>query len=197
MLCNGQSITSSTYTELRNVLGTNTVPDFRQRFPFGAGTGNAQKYEKMQYVWETIPVSDKRFGLNNIIIDFEDIVDTSTGNKTTGYPSYVGTSTTQHRLFDSKRDSLYATLDKTYSFVPDSTIGNVGGEYGHVLTVNEMPAHTHTITMSDGNSSSTYPDNASDDGTSTTATTNSTGGSQAHTNMPPYFTINFIIKYSD
>lgn len=37
LLCDGSTFDTSTFTELANVLGSNTLPDLRNKTPFGAG----------------------------------------------------------------------------------------------------------------------------------------------------------------
>lgn len=90
---------------------------------------------------------------------------------------------------------------------PGFTLGQVGGETAHTLTVSEMPAHSHTP---QGNS--TNPATASsasgnlwgfNDQNTYAPTSNNTamnpaciltaGGSQPHNNMSPYLVLNFII----
>jgi len=72
----------------------------------------------------------------------------------------------------------------------DYEVNSVGGEATHTLTINEIPAHTH---KSNNKDFATY----GGDGTFNVATsggsdwalqeeTASTGGGQAHNNMPPY-----------
>lgn len=83
-------------------------------------------------------------------------------------------------------------------------VGETGGEESHVLTVNEIPSHSHveqiptTVgnrplgTALDGKNPGgttkclkTAPENCSNDG-SPRITTESTGGTKPHNNMPPY-----------
>lgn len=66
--------------------------------------------------------------------------------------------------------------------------GSTGGEAGHKLTVNEMPSHSHGLYASDmtGTSSNAcrYGEYAQ-----RTVQSKSTGGGEAHNNMPPYLAV--------
>lgn len=93
-----------------------------------------------------------------------------------------------------------------------ATLGGKGGEEKHTLTVSEMPAHQHAgndrawhdkqkrngqqwfvgLNHDGGN----WMANAANDGlTNRDTETGTTGGNQPHNNLPPYISLNFIIKY--
>lgn len=84
------------------------------------------------------------------------------------------------------------------------TVGSTGGEETHTLTVEEMPEHSHILpkradVSSDPlGSAPTYDTfNHHDPGTlNNQPQTNSSGNSQPHNNMPPYYTLCYIIKVS-
>ena len=76
------------------------------------------------------------------------------------------------------------------------TAGSTGGEATHKLTVKEMPSHTHTI-EGQKNDSTGYHHKGSqvghpgitEGGNYWSKATTSTGGGQAHNNMPPYLVV--------
>lgn len=124
----------------------------------------------------------------------------------------------------NQNQSLYSLLGTTYggdgrtSFaLPDlrgripfhpgdnMNLGTKGGEQTHSLTVQELPAHTHTMQCIDSLGASATPENnlpaesalgdlqyATDSQPSYGGATTSSGG-QAHENMPPFQVLNFVI----
>lgn len=86
-------------------------------------------------------------------------------------------------------------------------LGSRAGEERHVLTVNEMPSHTHQINASANNASAVSPagnvwavtndKNVYSDPNNIQAmypaALTSAGGSEAHNNMQPYMVINYCI----
>jgi microcystin-dependent protein len=88
-------------------------------------------------------------------------------------------------------------------------LGQQSGETAHTLSIQELPTHTHLVAATANSGSLTTPATntgiaastardkqfSSDPPTALMAasTVSNLGGSQAHPNMPPYLTINFII----
>ena len=66
------------------------------------------------------------------------------------------------------------------------TIGNTFGENKHKLTIEEMPSHTHDITINADDTNGNYPEDAAERaGYFRTAITEATGGDQPHNNIQP------------
>lgn len=85
------------------------------------------------------------------------------------------------------------------------TLGQVGGEQNHTLSISELPTHTH-LPVGSANSPSapgpagnlwatntTNPYSNSANNTMNPACVPNVGGSQPHTNLQPYLVLNFVI----
>ena len=85
------------------------------------------------------------------------------------------------------------------------SLGQVGGETAHTLSLSEMPAHNHLVAASSANADKVDPTAnfwASGAASAYAATPNNAmspasitnvGGSQPHENMAPYLVLNFVI----
>lgn len=81
------------------------------------------------------------------------------------------------------------------------TLGQVGGEENHPLTVNELAPHSHPIGATNGAAASSRPAGRVDAGGGAYADTADAqkqvdppvGGGQPHNNMPPYLGLNYCI----
>lgn len=93
------------------------------------------------------------------------------------------------------------TISNGYNYA----LGSTGGEQTHALTLSEMPAHTHGYSVPNDNANS-YDNVGSANylkNSFSTQQTSLTGGASgatgpssgvAHNNVPPFVSINFIIK---
>ena len=88
------------------------------------------------------------------------------------------------------RDRFIVGTGSSYS------LGNTGGANSVTLTLNQIPAHTHTYERTDvGINVNDRPWPASNnDCDMTNQNTSSAGGGQAHENRPPYYALMFIMK---
>lgn len=66
-------------------------------------------------------------------------------------------------------------------------VRETGGAKTHQLTISELPAHTHNVSMSTSDVDGDFLSEGNNTGISTFTTT-STGGDQAHNNLQPYIT---------
>ena len=67
--------------------------------------------------------------------------------------------------------------------------GSTGGEAAHTLTVDEMPAHSHSVPYMPGRDEGVEWVGQSGTAASLTRNTAINGGGAAHNNMPPYMAV--------
>jgi hypothetical protein len=74
-------------------------------------------------------------------------------------------------------------------------VTGTGGSEKHTLTTSELPAHTHDLSINGLNAqldSTTGNEYGADGNQEESLTTESTGGGEAHNNLPPYFGVYFL-----
>lgn len=106
-----------------------------------------------------------------------------------------------HTFYSPPHTGAFKVPDLRDSFIMGtdilSNLASTGGESSHVLTVAEMPAHTHDYTPPVANvdlESPGAPDILAA-GVGSQVQTTSTGDGNAHNNLPPYQVLFYGIKY--
>jgi len=220
-LCQGQTISRTTYSALFNVIGdtygvgdgstTFHLPDLRSRFPIGAGQStfiSTFANTAVNVSTNEITVSD-----NDSLYNGTAVVLSTTGSAPTGLTAsntyyVIRISATTIQLATNLTNAVAGsaidiagqgtgnhTLTVTYT---NRTLGSIGGEENHALTVAEIPSHTHSYddTYSVQWSSEAFGTPlSSTDEINRIETSGATGGSQIHNIMNPYIVIQFIIKF--
>ena len=75
-----------------------------------------------------------------------------------------------------------------------NTVGQFVGEEEHVLTIDEMPSHSHNATADGGSTNSSGSNFRRESDNTGFLQTQSAGGGQAHNNMQPSMVILMIMK---
>jgi microcystin-dependent protein len=76
-------------------------------------------------------------------------------------------------------------------------IGATGGAQAVTLTIDQIPSHTHQMTLAENGAGSDHQYPAITDNHNVikeTGPTEATGGGQSHNNMPPYMVLAYIVK---
>lgn len=207
--CDGAAVNRTTYaalfTQISTVFGvgdgstTFNVPNEKGRVRMGAGTGGAsvaltgrsgttiQMASKPAWLKTGQAIVLVHSGLTGVVSGSTYYVIDDTGASsvhlaTTKALAVAGTAIAIGGTFSS--GSLTQTLTAR-------TLGALGGEESHGLTIAEIPAHTHTVDRGAAGSGG-----AASPGTGSTVTSSSTGGSApvADNNMQPYIVFNAFIK---
>jgi microcystin-dependent protein len=118
--------------------------------------------------------------------------------------TYGGTGAADFDLPDLRgnfilgKDNMGGSSRNRVTDTEADTVGSEAGSQTHTLTTDEIPAHTHDqYAGSSGGGSDTWMQSFASGQANqviSAENTSSVGGGSAHENMPPYMTMNYIIK---
>jgi microcystin-dependent protein len=216
LLCNGAAVSRTTYADLFAVTSTSygvgdgsttfNVPDLRSSFPVGYG----QKTKAFTFLDAAVNVSTNVITVtsNKFLYTGQAVVLSTSGvlpaglSATTYYIIYVSDTTIKLATSRANADDGTAvditaaagggthTLTLTLT---SRALADEGGEESHTIQTEELASHTHPLydysigsdTVITGDGSGAY---------SSGQNTAATGGDTPHNTMPPFVTVNYIIK---
>lgn len=219
--CDGSAVSRTTYADLFAVLSTTygvgdgsttfNVPNLSGRFPLGyAGTAPTKVFTFSSRSSNTITITGADNHAHNelqtgqaVLYDTTSGVITGLTDNTTYYliriaynqfqlATSVANANAGTAITLSSDGSGTQTFTITYTARP---MGQTGGEEKHALITAELPSHNHGVNwqVSSSGVQSAWTEPAAD-ASATRSTTDNTGGDTPHNNMPPFVTVNFIIK---
>lgn len=219
LLCDGAAVSRTTYSGLFTLIGTTygagdgsttfNVPNLKGRFLLGYSAAAPTKdFTFVSRSSNTITVSNADDVADNelqtgqaVLYDTDGSTITGLTDNTTYY--IIRVAYNQFQLATSRANAVAGTAITLSSngsgnqlfrlTLTARPLGIEGGEEAHALVTNEIPAHTHSYPVDNGSGSfPTLMANRRNDGGSGASA--ATGGSAAHSTMPPYVVVNYIIK---
>ena len=173
----GDVIANITTKKLLVNVGTDTEPVFTDSFvPIGVIRLWAGSIDSIPSGWLRCN------GAQNLIATYPDL-HTVVGDK------FGDADDLKFRVPDFETDSRFAIGAND-----DTEVGEKGGESEHVLTVDEMAAHSHTAVRFDNSIQTELGIHTIQSFNNYFVSTGTVGGNQAHENIPPYVGMIFIIK---
>lgn len=216
LLCNGQAVSRTTYADLFAVTSTSygvgdgsttfNVPDLRSSFPVGYG----QKTKAFTFNDAAVNTGTDVITVtsNKYLYDGKAVVLSTNGTLPTGlsattyYVIYVSDTTIKLATSRANADDGIAvditaaagggthTLTLTLT---SRAMGDEGGEESHTIQTEELASHAHTAPNYSVGSNSVFAEDSSG-APSSGLSTNAAGGDTPHNTMPPFVTVNYIIK---
>ncbi|KPJ66518.1 MAG: hypothetical protein AMJ43_07750 [Coxiella sp. DG_40] len=158
---------------------------------YGNGTLVNNAIDKQKFIFEYIDSSGELGEIKQFALSISNAVTKST-LQSRGWAICDGTTPESQGVSDATITTTPNLEEKFIRMSSDETSGNTGGEATHTLTIAEMPAHTHEVDCSVF--AGTAADARCGGENGETFSTNSTGGGEAHNNLPPYYELVYFIK---
>lgn len=218
LLCDGTAVSRTTYASLFAITSTSygvgdgsttfNLPNLSSRFPLGySAEAPTKTFTFSSRTTNTITVTGVSSHAHNEIQTGQAVFYDTTGTVMTGLTDattyyVIRVTATSFQLATTRANAVAGTAitlssdgTGTQTFAITYTarpLGHTGGEEAHSLVTAEIPSHTHTFSSSNGaGSGATIVSDLQD---SNTGTSSATGGSGAHTIMPLFTVVNYIIK---
>lgn len=218
LLCDGTAVSRSTYSALFAILSTNygvgdgsttfNLPNLKGRFPLGySASAPTKTFTFASRASNVITVTGADNHAHNeiqtgqaVLYDTTSGVITGLSDNTTYY--IIRITATSFSLATSRANAVAGTVislsgdgSGTQTFAITYTarpLGQTGGEEDHSLVTAEIPSHTHSYGKDNGAGAVPTLEVLANDGTTNAST--ATGGSTAHTIMPLFQVVQYIIK---
>lgn len=188
LACRGQLVSRIEYADLFSVIGvtygngdgstTFAVPNLQARVPVGLSTTDTE----FDIIGKTggeksVTLTESQMPSHNHSQNSHSHSGGTDNQGQHGHISSIGSAGFHNHSYQVSTGGTRAsgTSGTLVSNTGSSTGGN--GTHSHSISIEPNGGHSHNVTIN-----------------STTATNNPTGGGQAHTNLQPYITMNYIIK---
>lgn len=219
LLCDGSAVSRSTYDTLFALIGTDwgagdgsttfNLPDLRSRIPVGVGTGTkvatfASRSGNVITVTGLSNATNNEFQTGQAVL-YSAPSGAMTGltHNTTYYIVRTGnlTFSLASSLANAQNGSVISlssdgTGAQTFTLTLSArTLGDTGGEENHAMSLTELLNHSHIIGAPSGGGNATFDIGSSGANASQAAIAIAKGGNAAMPIMPPFVSLNYIIRY--
>jgi len=209
LFCHGQAVSRATFAALFAAIGvthgvgdgstTFNLPDMRGRVPAGKDDMGGSAANRLNVTLTGTRVSTASGSITGL---------SSTAGLSVGMRAFgtgIGTGAVITAITSGTAVTLSVNSTATgsgsirFAVVDGATLGAVGGSHVHALSLDQIPAHTHTVTAPAAPTQLGYTgfnDNSPLNGVPGSAgdTSGSAGSSGSHSNVQPTIVVNYLIK---